>query len=117
MSDRPTPETDTLESRLSAFNFYDRYYKTLTLARRLERERDEARDALSGRTVSCWQCDQVAAERDEARTLARELRDAIVSARRFVDCYESESAAAIDDKWATARKCNAVIAKAKEVMP
>jgi hypothetical protein len=68
MSDqRPTPETDTLEFALSALNFYDRYYKTLTLARGLERERDEARDVLSGRTVSCSRCDQAAVERDEAR--------------------------------------------------
>jgi hypothetical protein len=56
-------------------------------------------------------------QRDEARELARELRDALLSACRFVDCYESESAAAIDDKWATARKCNAALIKAKEVLP
>jgi hypothetical protein len=56
-------------------------------------------------------------ERDEARALARELRDALNNASRFVDCYTSENSAAIDDKWATARICSAALAKAKEVLP
>jgi hypothetical protein len=97
MSDRPTLEVDAL-----AVVCYDEGgidgslgFRALPLndARKLERQRDEARE------------------------LARELRDALLSACRFVDCYESESAAAIDDKWATARKCNAALIKAKEVLP
>jgi hypothetical protein len=68
--------------------------------------------------LAAWELLKEAREdRDKAQALARELRDALVSACRFVDCYESESAAAIDDKWATARKCNAALIKAKEVKP
>jgi hypothetical protein len=57
MSD--TPETDEAQFGTGRVS--------VDFARRLERERDEARDALSGRTVSCSQCNQVAVERDEAR--------------------------------------------------
>ena len=90
MSDRPTPETDA-----AAWV-----------------ETNQA-NALVLASFAC----NLERQRDEARELARELRDALLSACRFVDCYESESAAAIDDKWATARKCNAALIKAKEVLP
>lgn len=74
MSDqRPTPETDAENAQFPMGGY------TLDFCRKLERQRDEARDALSGRTVSCSQCNQVAVERDEARELARELRDALLA--------------------------------------
>jgi thiamine biosynthesis lipoprotein ApbE len=114
MSERPTPETDTLEFALSALNFYDRYYKTLTLARSLERERDEARDALSGRTVSCSQCDQVATERDEARQLARELRDALKKHHKFANGYSDKPNSSFNRMQQTTGK---LLTKAKEVLP
>jgi hypothetical protein len=72
-SERPTPETDAENAQFPMGGY------TLDFCRKLERERDEARDALLGRTVSCSQCNQVAVERDEARELARELRDALVA--------------------------------------
>ena len=40
----------------------------------LEKERDEAMEALSGRTVSCSACNHAAIERDEAREKAERYR-------------------------------------------
>ena len=45
----------------------------------LERELNEAREALSGRTVSCSACNQAAIERDEAREAARIMAKAILA--------------------------------------
>lgn len=49
MSDRPTPETDALcrAHQDDSFDDWEKYRKTLVFARKLERERDEAREALS----------------------------------------------------------------------
>jgi len=83
------------------------------LAKKLERERDEARDALSGRTVSCSQCNQVAIERDEARELARELRRHL---QNLVDhqvcncCHDDEA----DDDWLSA---GSALTKAQFTLP
>jgi hypothetical protein len=96
---RPTPETDALAAnRIGMW----KHNLPADFSRRLERERDEARDALSGRTVSCSQCDQVAVERDEARELARELRGHL---QNLVDhgvcncCHDDEA----DDDWSSAK--------------
>jgi hypothetical protein len=77
---RPTPETDTLEFALSALNFYDRYYKTLTLARSLERERDEARelardllDAFTKASAFCTYSDEWWNDARKALTKAKEV--------------------------------------------
>jgi hypothetical protein len=118
MSDRPTPEADALAVVCYGEGGIDGSlgFRALPLndACNLERQRDAA---ISRFESSQHVRMELKRERDEARELARELRDALVSACRFVDCYESESAAAIDDKWATARKCNAALIKAKEVLP
>jgi hypothetical protein len=95
----------------------DRARKVVALAK----ERDEARERERV-AIASWDEERQRALREgervvEARELARELRDALLNACRFVDCYESASAAAIDDKWATAKKCNAALTKAKEVLP
>jgi hypothetical protein len=91
MSDqRLTPETDAENAQFPMGGY------TLDFCRRLERERDEARDALSGRTVSCSQCDQAAVERDEARELARELRDALVA--HYEECFGYSIRGDVHDK-------------------
>jgi hypothetical protein len=64
----PTPETD-------AEAMHD--YVLADFARKLERERDEARAALSGRTVSCSQCNE------SARTIAA-MREAIKDAHAAI---------------------------------
>jgi len=94
---RPTPETDEQEEMDNGDTV-----PLLDFARKLERERDEARDALSGRTVSCSQCNQTAVERDEARELARELLNELVWKGKLVGLTKHQQA---------------LIAKAKEVLP
>ena len=70
-NERPTPETDaaTWETATREEVTY------ASFAAKLERERDEAREALSGRTVSCSQCNEVArqleAMREEIETLGK----------------------------------------------
>ncbi len=76
-----TPETDAERRRLKKSKSYPTDPVPADFARKLERERNAAREALSGRTVSCSQCNELAnklaaneayqmgliAERDEAR--------------------------------------------------
>jgi hypothetical protein len=65
-----TPETDA--HQLKPEMAYDRLWSDF--ARKLERERDELREALSGRTVSCSRCNEAAAVAalDERDRLMRE---------------------------------------------
>ena len=84
MSDRPTPETDALITLRSGFGVTD--YEWRQHSRKLERQRDEARE------------------------LARELRDALEL--KMVDHRPYGSA-----QLARARKATQLIEKAKEVLP
>lgn len=45
MTDRPTPEADALHEKRMSRDVMSQYFEMLNLSRRLERERDEARDA------------------------------------------------------------------------
>ena len=47
MSDRPTPETDALHEKRMSRDVMSQYFEMVDLSRRLERERDEARDDTS----------------------------------------------------------------------
>jgi phosphomannomutase len=83
MSD--TPETDaettlmTLDCDDSCVEIYikrdgkvvEGEFILADFARRLERERDEARAALSGRTVSCSNCNELARENAEMKMTLR----------------------------------------------
>lgn len=60
-----TPETDDHQINMHRYEFDEELALTYQLARKLERERDEARQALSGRTVSCSQCNEMAKRIDE----------------------------------------------------
>ena len=62
-----TPETDAKASDI--IGFFSCATVPADFARKLERERDEAMEALSGRTVSCAACNHAAIERerDQAR--------------------------------------------------
>jgi hypothetical protein len=66
----PTPETDA--------ETYGTHWVSVDFARRLERERDEALAALSGRTVSCAQC-------NDAATKIAAMRKAIETACDSLD--------------------------------
>jgi len=44
MTDRPTPETDALHEKRMSRDVMSQYFEMLNLSRRLERERDEARE-------------------------------------------------------------------------
>jgi len=46
MTDRPTPETDALHEKRMSRDVMSQYFEMLNLSRRLERERDEALDAV-----------------------------------------------------------------------
>lgn len=72
---RPTPETDAEERRTHGIPHGGEQplhlYVKGDFARNLERQRDEARDALSGRIVSCSQCNEMARKLDEAERRLR----------------------------------------------
>ena len=88
-----TPETD---AAIIASNGQWSFVLKET-CQRLERERDEAMEALSGRTVSCAACNHAAIERDEAREKAERYRleaNAMMlqrdEARSLVDHYREQ---------------------------
>jgi len=120
-----TPETDKQEAMDNGDTA-----PLLDFARNLERERDEARAALSGRTVSCSHCDQVAVERDEARERERvaiaswdeERQRALREGERVVEARElaRELLDALTQKGKSVGLSlvdHALLAKAKEVLP
>jgi hypothetical protein len=75
MSDRPTPETDAVAD--SNLEFDEELAVVTTLARRLERERDEAQDALRDeleRPSRDVECEALRIERDELRAEVERLR-------------------------------------------
>jgi ADP-heptose:LPS heptosyltransferase len=87
MNNRPTPETDALITLRSGFGVTD--YEWRQHSRKLERQRDEARE------------------------LARELRDAITP---FVGL--NPSSPRVKAKWPDfVERANAALTKAKEVLP
>ncbi len=89
----PTPVTDAEDARLTTLwdSWPRRHEGWLNFARRLERERDAARAALSGRTVSCSNCNELGyklagfdaevaglrADNEEMREAIRVAHDAI----------------------------------------
>jgi len=75
MSDRPTPETDAAAS--PHIGFYSCATVTANFARRLEIERDEAREALTSQKILIAQhivITDLMLERDEAREQAHRFR-------------------------------------------
>ena len=70
-----TPETDAVERHEG--NWDTKALRMTAHARRLEIERDELRAALSGRTVSCGQCNESATENQAMRDAIREAHNAI----------------------------------------
>ena len=110
MSD--TPETDAVrEHWMVKINFpYDPV--PAEFARRMERERDEARDwknvkVSKGGETHCLGTliEMLERERDEARELARELRDAFERFYGFPNCSRARGLA------------QDALTKAKEVLP
>ena len=75
MSDRPTPETDALITLRSGFGVTD--YEWRQHSRKLERQRDEAREELINLRVENDHNWQANADLEEMIKLARELRDAL----------------------------------------
>jgi predicted Zn-dependent protease len=84
MNKRPTPETDAFMTRIRGIDG-DKHWVPADTAKRLERERDEAREELSdirlnlgadaeGYTLLHAVC-AIQNERDEARAVAGELAD------------------------------------------
>ena len=74
MNDRPTPETDAFDSK---WDSYSHPFEAVDLARKLERERDEARDI--GEKLSKQGLDTM----DENRSLKRERDTALDEAQAY----------------------------------
>lgn len=76
MSDTPISEKE-IEFAMAMFaaNNPNRTGHLCKAMRTLERELNEARQALSGRTISCEACNQTAKERDELKQELIEWRD------------------------------------------
>jgi hypothetical protein len=116
MSDRPTLEVDAL-----AVVCYDEGgidgslgFRALHLndARKLERQRDEAREQLINLRVENDHNWQATAELEKMIKLARELRDALQDTIMVVAGYMKRSGA-VD----ILEESRAAITKAKEVLP
>jgi hypothetical protein len=74
MSERPTPETEKIKGAL-----HTNWDNLLAHARKLERERDEAREALASREVVLAQqrvITDLMLERDQARAVLQEIEAA-----------------------------------------
>jgi hypothetical protein len=93
-----TPETDA--HQLKPEMAYDRLWSDF--ARQLERERDELREALSGRTVSCSRCNEagykLAGFEAEVAGLRAESEDLRDEARNALHLAESAAVAALDER-------------------
>ena len=107
MIDRPTPETDANSER--DFDGIDSC--DATFARRLERQRDEAREELLKQRVENNHNWQAVADLEEMITLARELRDALGGLVH--ECMLSD----FNEHWDTFVEAEAALTKAKEVLP
>jgi len=97
-NEQPTPETDAFAAtRIGMWQ-----HIPADFARKLERERDELREALSGRTVSCSRCNEAGyklvgfeAEVAGLRAENEDLRD---EARNALHLAESAAVAAFDER-------------------
>lgn len=70
---RPTPETDASDTIPYMDGDELTWWVKKDFARKLERERDEAREALSGRTVSCSQCNEAARQLEAMREAIKNI--------------------------------------------
>lgn len=76
MSERPTPETDAF---ITSQDYSPTGHQWRNFTRKLERERDEAREALASREVVLAQqrvITDLLLERDQARAVLREIEAA-----------------------------------------
>jgi len=100
-----TPETDHEERRIRSdirILFQLELPTMADFARQLERERDELREALSGRTVSCSRCNEagykLAGFEAEVAGLRAENEDLRDEARNAIHLAESAAAAAFNER-------------------
>jgi hypothetical protein len=108
MSDRPTPETDALITLRSGFGVTD--YEWRQHSRKLERQRDEAREELINLRVENDHNWQANADLEEMIKLARELRDKL---RALADeCLLP----GFNQEWDTFVEAESALTKAKEVL-
>jgi hypothetical protein len=74
MNDTPTPDTDSAQCEgLLRGNAVPTHVVHVNFARKLERERDAAKAALSGRTVSCSNCNAMAEELAAMKKVIRKI--------------------------------------------
>jgi hypothetical protein len=71
MSDRPTPETDQFKVKFKTV-CGEKYWVPVDIARKLERERDEARDALMRIEDLFLDGTDIYADREKMYLIARE---------------------------------------------
>ncbi len=82
----PTPETLLFDQTVRGTPL-EKYWSAIGKCEKLERERDEAIAALSGRTVSCSRCNEVAKQNEAMRELLREIRGGEVNAQDEADKF------------------------------
>ena len=114
--DLADPPADVQEAVLDKLNLRSVITERDEARQQLERIAKEGFDDQDTISLEPY-ADYVLRKLAEERSIMRELLEALQSASRFVDCYTAETSAAIDDKWATARICNAALTKAKQMLP
>lgn len=90
----PTPETDAYIGEQNENNMTEGEIAMCEFSRRLERERDEARAALSGRTVSCPNCNEAGRTIEAMREAIREACEALSTCKEFI-----ENAHIVEGQW------------------
>ena len=106
MNNRPTPDTDALITLRSGFGVTD--YEWRQHSRKLERQRDAAISRFESSQSARMELKR---ERDEARELARELRDKL---RALTDeCL----LCGFNQEWDTFVEAESALTKAKELLP
>ena len=108
MNERPTPETDSQIKTFTSVSKLKKSFENRTgtvsagFARKLERERDEAREEWGKASMDAAKLlsekTKAIAERDEARELALKFRDALVSIEEYWNRDQNEPAMA-DACW------------------
>jgi hypothetical protein len=109
MSDRPTPETDALITLRSGFGVTD--YEWRQHSRKLECQRDELQRAVQNHqgaiNIAIKSLDKTITQRDQARELAQELRDALEAVMPYI----------VGDRIVSWKAAETALTKAKEVLP
>ena len=115
-----TPRTDKHQEQMEVEDLDVECSETYHLARELERENNELRQALSGRTVSCSNCNDLAAENAAMREAIKEAHASLNDCREDTceliaerDWWKNEPRCGYSARWA---EMQARLAKAESTL-